>query len=171
VERGWSFWLSFLFTDVNINAANALMHKCCQLTVLEMTEGVWISVGCRSQFVLLIWVCSMSLHLHSMTAYCWAESINWSFANSWSRQKHHEINFDRWSDLGPWAAIVAVTVKVIPKPKKVRESPLNVKTILSVSFGCCGLVHYEFFPRGWAVYWEFYLVPLQKIEVSWELLY
>ena len=55
--------------------SHVLTHKCWQLTVLEMTEGIWISVGCLSQFWLQIWVCSMSLHVHSMTASCSAETV------------------------------------------------------------------------------------------------
>jgi len=50
--------------------SHALMHKYWQLTVLEMTEGVWMSIGCLSQFWLWFLVCSMSLHLHFWFAAC-----------------------------------------------------------------------------------------------------
>ena len=103
--------------------SHALMHKCWQLTVLEMTEGIWISVGCLSQFWLQTGGCSMSLHLHSMTASCSAETVSVGhlhrpFAESWSGPKHHEINYYRWSDVGPCVATVTVKVKVIPKTDK-----------------------------------------------------
>ena len=35
--------------------SHALLHKCWQLTVLETTEGIWISIGCLSQCWLQIW--------------------------------------------------------------------------------------------------------------------
>lgn len=121
-------------------------------------EDVWIPIGCFSQFLVQVWVCSMSLHLHSMTSYYWAQTVSTErshrpSATSSSGQELRETNYYRWSDVGLWvwcqnkASVVTVKVKVTPNSEKRELIECEDCT------QCLG--QYEFIPRGQAVNQEF----------------
>jgi len=51
-----------------------------------------------------------------------------------------------------------------PRPKKIRQVRLNVKTMLICFFDIQGIVHREFVPRGQRVNQEFYLGVLKRLR-------
>jgi hypothetical protein len=74
-----------------------------------------------------------SLHIHSITAYRWAERVSTNhlcrpFTASRNRQELHDINYYRWSvgllvQCQNKAVVVTVKVKIIPNTKRSETEP------------------------------------------------
>ena len=51
-----------------------------------------------------------------------------------------------------------------PRPKKTRQSRSLVKSMSIIFFGCQGVVHYEFAPRGQTINKEYYVEVLKRLR-------
>ncbi|UYV79066.1 hypothetical protein LAZ67_17000982 [Cordylochernes scorpioides] len=163
-------------TDEKINEVEKMILANRRITVREVAEDLNISIGsCHSIFINDLGITRVAAKFVTKLLNCDQKQHRMNIANEMLDSVRDDLNLLQRVITGDEAWVYGYDVETKaqssqwklphePRPKKARQVRSNVKVLLTVFFGCRGVVHHEFLPQGRTVNKEYYLQVMRNLR-------